>query len=121
MKTFSTQEIKFVPKGWGFEKWIVNCEEYCGKLLYFVKGKKCSWHYHIKKDEVFYVQSGKIIVYYDDSDNIDKAKTVILEKGDNFHVRRGLRHRMEALEDTELFEFSTQHFDSDSIRLEKGD
>ena len=28
--------IKFVPKGWGFEKWIVNCEEYCGKLLYFV-------------------------------------------------------------------------------------
>ena len=33
-------EIKFVPKGWGFEKWIVNKEEYCGKLLYFVKGKK---------------------------------------------------------------------------------
>ena len=32
--------IKFVPKGWGFEKWIVNCEQYCGKLLYFVKGKK---------------------------------------------------------------------------------
>ncbi len=29
--------IKFVPKGWGFEKWIVNCEEYCGKLLYLVK------------------------------------------------------------------------------------
>ena len=25
--------IKYVPKGWGFEKWIVNCEEYCGKLL----------------------------------------------------------------------------------------
>ena len=23
--------IKFVPKGWGFEKWIVNCEEYCGE------------------------------------------------------------------------------------------
>jgi hypothetical protein len=37
MKTSSTQEIKFVPKGWGFEKWIVNNEEYCGKLLYFVK------------------------------------------------------------------------------------
>ena len=25
-------EIKFVPKGWGFEKWIVNCDEYCGNL-----------------------------------------------------------------------------------------
>ena len=46
-------DIKFVPKGWGFEKWIVNCEQYCGKLLYIAKGKKCSWHYHNKKDEVF--------------------------------------------------------------------
>ena len=25
------QDIKFVPKGWGFEKWIVNCEQYCRK------------------------------------------------------------------------------------------
>jgi hypothetical protein len=28
---------------------------------------------------------------------------------------------MIALEDTELFEFSTQHFDEDSIRIIKGD
>ncbi|HBY66694.1 MAG TPA: cupin domain-containing protein, partial [Flavobacteriaceae bacterium] len=45
--------MNFVPKGWGFEKWIVNNEEYCGKLLYFVKGKRCSWHFHKLKDEVF--------------------------------------------------------------------
>ena len=121
MKTSSTQEINFVPKGWGFEKWIVNCGEYCGKLLYFVKGKKCSWHYHILKDEVFYVQSGTIMVRYGDMDDIESSKTCILEKGDNFHVYRGLRHQMEALEDTELFEFSTQHFDSDSYRVIKGD
>ena len=121
MKTNTTQDINFVPKGWGFEKWIHNSEEYCGKLLYFVKGKKCSWHYHKLKDEVFYVQSGKIIVYYGECDDMDKANVTILERGDNFHVYRGLRHRMEAIEDTELFEFSTQHFDSDSYRLEKGD
>ena len=121
MKTFSTQEIKFVPKGWGFEKWIVNCEEYCGKLLYFVKGKKCSWHYHKLKDEVFYIQSGVMIVRFSDGDDIENAKSVVLRKGDNFHVYRGLRHQMEAVEDTELFEFSTQHFDSDSYRIQKGD
>jgi len=114
-------EIKFVSKGWGFEKWIVNCEEYCGKLLYFVKGKRCSWHYHKLKDEVFYIQSGKIIVKYSDDDDIEKSDTQILEKGDNFHIYRGLRHQMIALEDTELFEFSTQHFDSDSHRILKGD
>ena len=113
--------IKFVPKGWGFEKWIVNNQEYCGKLLYFVKGKRCSWHFHKLKDEVFYVQSGKILVKYSTSDNIDDASELILSRGDNFHVFRGLRHQMIAIEDTELFEFSTQHFDSDSYRIEKGD
>jgi len=113
--------IKFVPKRWGFEKWIVNCEKYCGKLLYFVKGKKCSWHFHKIKDEVFYVQSGKLLVRYSEEDEIENSEEVILEKGDNFHIPIGLRHQIVALEDTELFEFSTQHLDSDSYRIGKGD
>jgi len=113
--------INFVSKGWGFEKWIVNTEEYCGKLLYFAKGKKCSWHYHKLKDETFYIQSGKILLKYSDDDEIVDANEIILNKGDNFHIYRGLRHQMFALEDTELFEFSTQHFDEDSHRLERGD
>lgn len=117
----SSLPIKFVPKGWGFEKWIVNCNEYCGKLLYFVKGKKCSWHYHVLKDEVFYIQSGKILLKYSDQDDLDDANEIILSRGENFHIQRGLRHQMLALEDTELFEFSTQHFDSDSHRVIKGD
>tara|TARA_R100000664_G_C2759374_1_gene149074 strand:- start:6824 stop:7183 length:360 start_codon:yes stop_codon:yes gene_type:complete len=113
--------IKLVSKGWGFEKWIVNSKLYCGKLLYFVKGKKCSWHYHKIKDEVFYVQSGKILLRYSRSDDIGLCHVTILETGDNFHIPPGTRHQMEALQDTELFEFSTQHFDSDSYRIEKGD
>jgi len=40
---------------------------------------------------------------------------------DKFHVPIGLKHQMFALKDTELFEFSTQHFDSDSNRIERGD
>lgn len=117
----TSSEIKFVPKGWGFEKWIVNCDEYCGKLLYFVKGKKCSWHYHKLKDETFYIQSGKIQLRYSDEDKLKYALEVILGPGDKFHIYRGLRHQMIALEDTELFEFSTEHFDEDSYRIEKGD
>ena len=114
-------EINFVPKGWGFEKWIVNTEEYCGKLLYFVKGKKCSWHYHKLKDETFYIQSGRILLRYSDGDEMAYADDIILTKGDKFHIYQGLRHQMLALEDTELFEFSTQHFDEDSYRIIKGD
>lgn len=116
-----TSSIKYVPKGWGFEKWIVNNSEYCGKLLYFVKGKRCSWHYHILKDETFYIQSGKVLLKYNDFDEIEDAKEIVLGPGDKFHIYRGLRHQIFALEDTELFEFSTQHFDTDSIRVIPGD
>ena len=113
--------MKFVPKGWGHELWIANSPEYCGKLLYMYAGKKLSWHYHILKDETFYIQSGKVRLVYGDTDDMTQAKEIILEKGMNFHVYRGLRHRLYALEDAEIFEFSTEHFDSDSIRVEKGD
>jgi mannose-6-phosphate isomerase-like protein (cupin superfamily) len=114
-------EIKHVDKGWGYEKWIVNKEEYCGKLLFFNHGKKCSWHFHKIKDEVFYLQSGKILVRYSWFDNIDECNELVLTPGMNFHIPRGLRHQMEALEDCELFEFSTEHFDEDSYRIIKGD
>ena len=110
-----------VDKGWGWERWIVNCEEYCGKLLFFNKGKRCSWHFHKLKDEVFYLQSGKMMIYFSEEDAIEKAQQLILLPGENFHVYRGLRHQMVALQDSELFEFSTQHFDSDSHRILKGD
>lgn len=117
----TTSEQTFVPKGWGFEKWLVNNEKYCGKLLYFVKGKKCSWHYHKIKDEVFFIQSGKLLVTYGLTDNKEESESIVLTRGDSFHVATGLRHQMIALEDTEMFEFSTQHFDEDSYRVEKGD
>lgn len=113
--------MKIVSKGWGFEKWIVNNNEYCGKLLYFIKNKRCSWHYHILKDETFYIHSGKILLKYSNTDNYDEAKEIILCRGDNFHISRDLRHQMIALEDTELFEFSTEHTDEDSYRIIGGD
>ena len=96
MKT--SLEMNFVPKGWGFEKWIVNNEEYCGKLLYFAKGKMCSWHYHKLKDEVFYVQSGRLLVKFSDGDDLESAQEIVLSRGDNFHVYTGLRHQMIALQ-----------------------
>ena len=122
LKIMPFEKLHIVPKGWGFEKWIVNNEKYCGKILFIVKDRKCSWHYHKIKDETFYVQSGKIILYHSTIDRgPEKANKVVLGPGDHFHIPVGLIHQMYALEDTELFEFSTQHFDEDSYRLEKGD
>ena len=73
------------------------------------------------KDEVFYLQSGKLGVKFSEYDDIDVADEIILEPGQNFYVYPGLRHQMVALEDSELFEFSTEHFDIDSHRIVKGD
>ena len=38
----SNDFFNYVPKGWGYEKWIVNNEMYCGSLLFLEKGKRCS-------------------------------------------------------------------------------
>lgn len=113
--------FKHVPKGWGYEKWIVNNDKYCGKLLFFEPGKKCSWHYHELKEETFYIHSGKIQLVYGYEDDFTDADTVILKPGDKFEVPRLLRHQMTGLEETEMYEFSTTHFDSDSYRVVKGD
>jgi mannose-6-phosphate isomerase-like protein (cupin superfamily) len=121
MTSSQNDPIKFVPKGWGYEKWITNGPLYCGKILFFVKGKKCSWHYHNKKDEVFYVHSGSLYVYWSESDDFEMSHVTVLNSGDKFHVPTGVRHRMEALDDTLMFEFSTEHFDEDSIRILRGD
>lgn len=111
---------KFVPKNWGYEKWIWNDSSYCGKLLFIAKDRQCSWHYHKLKKETFYVQQGELLVYYGWGD-IRTDNHVLLKQGDVFHVPTGLRHQMRGLTDAYFFEFSTEHFDDDSIRLIKGD
>ena len=113
-------KVKHVPKTWGHEKWIVNKPEYCGKILSINSGHHTSWHFHKLKDEVLFLQSGMLKVLYSNSDDIETAQEIILSPGDAFHVYQGLRHRIIALKDSELFEFSTQHFDDDSHRLLKG-
>ena len=58
---------------------------------------------------------------YSFDDDLESAEQIQLNPGDRFFVARGMRHQMYALEDTEMFEFSTTHFDSDSYRVLKGD
>ena len=112
---------EFHKKGWGHELWITNKDEYCGKILHFKAGKKCSWHYHKIKHETFYLQKGKLLIYFGDEDNIELANNRILMPGDSMTIYQGLRHQMVAIEDSDLLEISTQHFEDDSYRIIKGD
>jgi hypothetical protein len=44
-----------VEKSWGYELWIHNDSQYCGKLLVFTKaGNHFSMHYHMIKNETWY-------------------------------------------------------------------
>jgi mannose-6-phosphate isomerase-like protein (cupin superfamily) len=66
-----------------------------------------------------YVHTGKVKInhgYKEDMNDLSN-KEVILSAGESFHIPTGMIHKITALEDTELFEFSTEHFDSDSYRI----
>ncbi|MEK6880643.1 MAG: cupin domain-containing protein [Nanoarchaeota archaeon] len=134
------EKARWVGKTWGGEFIIVNSPQYCGKVLYCMKGLRASIHFHNVKDEMFYVSSGKIKVYYSDELNklqeilSDEQKVqeikkepgtyldyVVLDQGSIFHVPPKRVHCIEAIENSEIFEISTQHFEEDSIRLLKFD
>jgi mannose-6-phosphate isomerase-like protein (cupin superfamily) len=109
-----------VPKGWGREIVFENNELYCGKLLCFKKGAKFSMHYHLIKDETWYVQEGSFIYRWIDTDTAE-VNEVELRNGDSVRQRPGQPHQLEALEDGIIYEVSTHHEDSDSYRVWKGD
>jgi len=111
--------VEIVPKGWGKEIIFVNNDEYCGKLLCFEKGKKFSMHYHIKKKETWYVSKGSFILIWIETEN-GITHTEYLKVGDVITNERGEPHQLIALEDAEVFEVSTKHYDEDSFRIWKG-
>ncbi len=109
------------PKGWGHEDWIVNSPNYCSKILHFEKGKKLSWHYHKIKVETFYVISGKLILRVGETDDINQSKEIELNEKDSYTINRRIRHQLIALNESEVLETSTQHFEEDSYRITRGD
>ena len=109
-----------VPKGWGEELIIENNEMYCGKLLIFKKGCKFSMHYHLIKDETWYVDKGEFIYRWIDTETAETIEQK-LKPGDVVRQRVGQPHQLIALTDGTVFEVSTQHFDEDSYRVVKGD
>jgi mannose-6-phosphate isomerase-like protein (cupin superfamily) len=112
------QHPKKVEKKWGYELWIHNDTDYCGKLLVFSKsGNKFSMHYHMIKDETWYVQRGAFQFDWIDTENGERCYTQIQE-GDVIEIKKGLPHQLTALtEEATIFEVSTQHFDEDSYRI----
>ena len=113
--------MKKVEKPWGYEEWVVN-DEYCGKRLVIMKGKRSSLHYHKEKKETFYVLKGAIFLEWSPQVDYSVRKTLIcnetLKEGDVFTIEVGVLHRFEGLRNVnEIMEISTHHSDKDVYRL----
>lgn len=104
-----------VDKTWGHEDWIWN-GRYCGKKLFINKGKECSFHCHKVKDEVMYLERGKVLLTYGWDEDIRNASTLTLTPDMAFHIPPGMFHRFHGIEESLLIEFSTHHSDKDVVR-----
>jgi len=77
-------------------------------------------HYHLIKEEHFRVLEGDMILKYINTNNANKI-SLKLNNGDIIFIPIGLPHKICALSNgVKIIEFSTQHFNSDSYRIDKG-
>lgn len=113
-------EAELHPKGWGEEVWIINTDKYCGKLLKFNQGASFSDHFHIKKEETWYVLEGRLELRYYNLANADRL-VVTLNPGAVVHIPPSTPHQLIALEPSVVIEVSTPHDEADSYRIGKGD
>jgi quercetin dioxygenase-like cupin family protein len=112
----------WIPKGWGGEHVIINCDEYCGKILKFIKDRRNSIHKHLKKQETFYIQKGKVqLNLYHVPEDLKYVYPVTLCEGDSYTIMPNQIHNILALTEADVYEFSSHHSDDDTIKLLKGD
>lgn len=104
-------------RDWGKEELLVLIPKILTlKKLSIKKGKKGGLQYHRKKNECGYLIKGKLLITFDDGNG--KLKKKIIKKGESFHFLPKGIHQEKALEDCEIIEASTPHF-NDRVRVEK--
>ena len=104
-----------VSKPWGHELIWAKTDRYVGKILHVKAGEALSLQYHRVKDETVMVLSGRLRFEFFAEGEAPSSRE--LAPREPFHVTPGLRHRMIAVEDTDVLEVSTTELD-DVVRLE---
>ena len=101
---------KYIQKPWGHEIWLAENDKYAGKIIHINKGYRLSLQYHRIKHETLYLHSGLCNIILNDI-------TSVMNPGECQEIKLGTVHRLEAIDDSELFEISTPELD-DIVRLE---
>lgn len=121
-----------VPKAWGEERIVVNRligrgeAGYCGKIMRLRQGWRCSLHWHARKDEVFHVVSGRMLVELSEPGiahlighgYVPRYTQRIVGPGESVLVSPCTVHRFTGIEDCTFIEFSTPDDPADSHRIE---
>lgn len=110
--------LREVEKVWGKEVWVVNNEKdnYCCKFLHVKAGKEFSYHFHKDKAESFWLQSGRAILRYINTETAI-INCIHLDRSTPVEIPRFVPHSVFAEEDSVILEISTFHKDTDSYRV----
>jgi mannose-6-phosphate isomerase-like protein (cupin superfamily) len=108
-------EAAIVDKPWGHELIWAKTDRYVGKILHVRAGEALSLQYHRVKDETIMVLTGRMRFEFFVEGEAPRSR--VLGPREPFHVAPELRHRMIALEDTDVLEVSTPELE-DVVRIE---
>lgn len=111
------EEVKIIEKEWGTEEVFVNNNLYCLKRLTIKPGYRCSWHWHLRKDETFVVTEGKGFI---EVERYVQGKMTPhpqpVEPGSIVRIPPHTFHRFYSHDGMVMWEVSTHHDDSDVTR-----
>ena len=111
---YLTNPIVVREKKWGCEQWGRNSPLYCFKYLHIKKGWMVSLHYHEKKTETMVLLDGNCYLWR----NVDPEEPwERMLNGEAVDIYPYQHHSFLAVEDCIILEVSTQHFETDSVRL----
>jgi len=97
---------KEIQKPWGKEVIITDPgQKRVGKIIYVNANSKLSLQYHDQKEETLCLFSGKALIWLQaEGEDIEKTP---MEKNKGYFIAPGKKHRIEAIDDSIIFEVSS--------------
>jgi mannose-6-phosphate isomerase len=102
-------------KPWGYELLWAWGDRYAGKFLHIRAGHRLSLQYHRVKEETMFIVRGRLTVEREAPSG--EMETIDVQPGDVIHIPPGRRHRLAAIDDSDVLEVSTPELE-DLVRLQ---
>lgn len=106
IERFTPRELG--PKPWGRELLVAQTDQYIAKVMWMRAGTSGPLQYHERKDETFFLLSGRAQVRYKGPSGA--LVTVDMQPGEAYHVPPTAVHQVSAVEDCVFVEGSTPVF-----------